>query len=541
MSRGRWGRWLLGRTGVGLVVLAAALGIAVARRQDARAEALRLSQVPAYRAKNDAEDLELFESAGDQLVRADRALELAPDLEEPHAFRAWIAARLGDLDRASRELDAAGHGLLARRARAFLLFRKGQVEDALALFPKDSSFWPVLDHFELLCADDRPFEEGFPPSPPRWPEWWRTILSQEPGDVRERLTRVELKAPGSIEACTALRARARLDVLEFDDTLAERDLERACAAPPHERALGEPDRAAIRQLLQGSRDLVTVPPLRGAGPVREQQVWGKIGERVRATAFEELNRDEVFDSDEDLDRAERRLRRLDAIVPGDPRTELTLARALERRAQRNEAALRALLGRLAKEEGQGAPERFHELARISLVLGDLDGAKAWLARLGPIAPENLQARLLRAVVDRDGALAAETLGLAGLTDPAQLAAALRAAFALVLERPWDARVELDTLETVAPKKILPHLVALARVKADPAGTLLALVRGGDRVPPDERKTLARAAGLLLSIHPDEVVERLKDAGLNPDEIKTALEWSGAKVEAAEAPGEGQGR
>jgi hypothetical protein len=498
--------------GLALVGLAGAVALALVRRHDKRAQALALIQP--------AEVSELTTAAA-QLDAAEKALALDPTFEDAHAFHAFALARRGDLDGAHRELAQAGNGPRAMRARAWIEFREGDVDEGLKLIRRLDDW--TADVAELSCASDRPFETVLPHGTGSAFWWEQFILIGDPDAVRRTLDDLIKDGPNTIEALTALRARARMEAFLFDGA-AKDDLDRAASGPPHERALAEPDQRAIGRLLEGATDLEPVPPLRGAGDPSKQSVWAALADQVSTVALEELERDRLLDSNAALDRAERRLVRVCSLAPGRCVSLVLLARALERRPTSSPALLTAIAEKLSKctpESQASERQRRLELARIALVQGRLDDARAALGDLSPDEKEDRLAVRLRAVLGQDAALAARSFGLDGLKGPEEAARVLHAALAFALDRPWDALEDMESLANAHPEVRAADLAA-ARAKTDPCGALLALVRGAERTAKEEGGSVAHFVGIALAADADPVDGRLQSRGFTPDEVKQGL-------------------
>ena len=323
------------------------------------------------------------------IALADRALALAPGLEPAHAQRALARAQTGDLAAAEADLDAAGEiGLILLDAKAWILFRGGHEEDAIALL--EGSHWSDqanAAHFhEAVGTEELPWvtDSGGGRHDSRPHYWddapWPSERRGTSEAFTKQLDRVISKLPGTLEAHASLCARARLRFyVDLDDAAAARDVAAALAAPPRERALGLALAAEIAAVGSGESargDPAPTSPWRRALPALER--------RIMFQASVDLERHACFEDEAALARAERRARRW-SLAAADVRALSLLVRALVRHPESHARELEALIPelqfRLPEEAtririaiGPGSAER--DFPRSFVPADSVNGAKA---------------------------------------------------------------------------------------------------------------------------------------------------------------------
>jgi len=452
-----------------LVFLATLGGLALVRRAQ-RAEALAI--VAAAEGSTPVQ----------QEAAAASALTLASDLEEGFALRALARARKGDLQAAEADLESAGKGPLARRARGWVLFRSGREEEGRALVAG------TPDEERLsVWSGQREAPRALAAQP-----WFQGEDALCHGELRRARAILERVAePGTLDGAESLLLLARIDAVLLDENDMARVLALLRESPPRERALA---RSFEEQLRAGGR---TQDPF--------VDVDEALAREAREEARVELAAYELTARESDLDRATKRLRRA-LIFGGKNRETLTLlARALGRRARENDAELRGL----AKLLGAG------EAARAFLLLGDRESL--WKA-LGDGAEGDTLTRDVAAIAAGDGAYALRRFVEGG--DPADGEVALRALEKLVRGEPTAALSELEYLERGRSTIEL----ARARFAQDPIGSLECLVRCG--VISGEALVLSEA--LAASLAATDVRTALEARALSADQVERGLALVGSQ-------------
>lgn len=492
-------RWPLVIAALWLLVLVGAVAVGLEGRR--RERALALDMVALALGKPAATPAQLR-------TAAEGALELIPDLDEAHALRALALARSGDLAEAERALAVAGTGPLAGRARGWVLFRQGKIDEALAALPAAGA------------SADLPglvFAAGRPETAHLWQaavghgteSWWRENLSGPAAKfvtVKANLDALVEAEPGTIEAHRALLLRALRETLSLEDEAADKDLARALDAPPRERTLAEELRARI-QKLRGDGELDLPAPTSPPWPYPERTVIADRAEDAIATARLELEAHRLLDRPADLARATARLRRIVGLRAGGVEALGLLSHALARRPNENEPTLRKIAARLESLR----PDDSFEAGRAYFALGDLDAARRVLARL---RADTVALRVgvpdrLAAVVEKNDALAAKLLGFT-TTKPDEIARCGPVLRALLLDRPWEGTAELEELRELA--HLAPRssaVVASILAKSNPIGALAALARDpANQRPSGDVVRIAAVLSEVLPVEPEKLKEQL---------------------------------
>ncbi len=457
----RWpSLWVLGAV---LAFVAALGGLALVRRAQ-RAEALAI--VAAAEGSTPVQ----------QEAAAASALTLASDLEEGFALRALAHARKGELPAAGADLEAAGKGPLARRARGWVLFRSGHEKEGLALVAG------TPDEERLaVWSGQREAPRALAAQP-----WFQGEDALCHGELRRARAILEPVAePGTLDGAESLLLLARIDAVLLDENDMARVLALLRESPPRERSLAESFEAQLRGGEKTQDPFIDVDDA--------------LAREAREEARVELADYELTARESDLAGATRRLRRSLSFGGRNRETLALLARALGHRARDNDAELRGL----AKLVG-GA-----EAARTFLLLGDRE--ELWKA-LGDGGAGDTLARDVAAIAAGDGTYALRRFVEGG--DPADGEVALRALEKLVRGEPTAALTELEYLE----KGRSTIELARARFAQDPIGSLECLVRCG--VVSGEALVLSDA--LAASLAATDVRGALEARALSADQVERGL-------------------
>jgi hypothetical protein len=360
---------------------------------------------------------------GGRIDAAKFALETDPELGLAYAVRAVGEAQLGQLDRARDDVARADSGVESERARAWIAFREGRVDEGLD-FARAHGDADEIDLLESAVGlgSGRRFAWAFRSSLKRWQDagWGRTD-------------------GGELEALAWRILHARSYTLDLRDDAASRMLDLDPGAPPLDLALVEQarrDQARIR------RD-----DARASGPpLVATRARSSIDDRLDAFVVRheleraelELERDRLFWSEDDRARAIERMRRVLVVDPKNARASSLLLRALAREPSAHSEEIRSL--------ARGVGIVSDDAARALWLALDLDGARAVVASVDPCERSRLLTFVAAAIEGR----------------PLDTAAR-----AFLRDRPWEARAFVEA----HPDEDLAVSLLEARAQDDPLAAL----------------------------------------------------------------------